>query len=507
MSRDKLKNSGRRAFLRGAGGVALGLPLLEYTHGTTWAAPDGFAKRVVVVLNHGGEAMCVFKDGQRGGEQWGTVIPNIDHWLPKSGSRFGEAHEVFEGTPIYDKMIVARGIDNRVCTQGRYGGDHTLSNCSVLTARSTKCESGGSPADGKCPSEESDEHATGPSIDWVLAQRLNAKFGGASKPFNLSIPGHYYGSGFYWGDGGEQRTEGEYNPRAAFDRIFAGVTSTETGPTPEEVRANAIKGSQLNGLMDAYRRFSSRLGQYDQQIVDAHLDHLSDLEREIQQIEVSAGCVVPNAPKNYSDYWAANAEPDVIGPLHAKLIVAAMRCGLTHVADLEITDFLTPWAPSGLQLESGYDIGHSLGHWVSDLKGDPSMIARWELEVKENRAWRMGLVKIIAEGLDAVPEGDGTMLDNSVVFYTNEFSCGGIHSSTDGPYMFIGGAGGYFNTGRYVELNENRKRDPNSRESGGNSYSNNNVFVSLLNAIGETDTSFGESQYMKVSGGIPELRA
>lgn len=505
MSKHSLKNSGRRAFLRGAGGVALGLPLLEYTHGKAWAA-DGFAKRAIIVLNHGGETMCVFKDGTRGGEQWGTEIPNIDHWFPKSGSRFGIAHEVFEGTPIYDKMIVARGIDNRVCTQGRYNGDHTLSNCSVLTAEVTKCESGGSPSGGKCPSEESDEHATAPSIDWVLAQRLNAKYGGASKPFNLFVPGHYYGSGFYWGNGGEQRTEGEYNPRSAFDQIFAGVTSSEEGPSPEEVRARAIQGSQLNGLMNAYRSFSSRLGMLDKQILDAHLDHLADLEKEIQAVEVSAGCVVPNRPQGYNDYWAAAADPQTVGPLHAKLIVAAMRCGLTHVADLEIADFLTPWTPSGLQLESGYDIGHSLGHWVSDLRGNADLIRRWELEMKENREWRMGLVKIIADGLDAVPEGDGTMLDNSVLFYTNEFSCGGIHSSTDGPYMIIGGAGGYFKTGRFVELNKDRQSDPNTRKGGGNVYSNNNVFVSLLNAIGETDTTFGGSRYMQVTGGISELR-
>ena len=50
-----LRNSGRRAFLRGMGGLALGLPLLEYTHEKAWAATTGGAKRLVVVFNHGGD--------------------------------------------------------------------------------------------------------------------------------------------------------------------------------------------------------------------------------------------------------------------------------------------------------------------------------------------------------------------------------------------------------------------------------------------------------------------
>ena len=72
MGRDRetmmtLRNSGRRAFLRTAGGLVLGLPLLEYTHEKAWAAPAGTAKRLVVVFNHGGETMCVQKSGLRAG--------------------------------------------------------------------------------------------------------------------------------------------------------------------------------------------------------------------------------------------------------------------------------------------------------------------------------------------------------------------------------------------------------------------------------------------------------
>ena len=145
-----LRNSGRRAFLRGVGGLALGLPLLEYTHEKAWAQSVGRGKRLVVVFNHGGETMCMQKSGLRAGNpeipSYDPAMPTIDHWLPKPGSKFGVAHEIFEGTDLESKLTVIRGIDNGAAKRGRYSGDHGLSNTTSLTARASGCEDGGSPS-------------------------------------------------------------------------------------------------------------------------------------------------------------------------------------------------------------------------------------------------------------------------------------------------------------------------------------------------------------------------
>jgi hypothetical protein len=499
----KLRNSGRRAFLRGAGGIVLGLPLIEYTHEKAWAQAAGTAKRLILVFNHGGETMCVQKSGLRAGNpaipDYDPSMPKIDHWLPKPGGKFGIAHEMFEGTDLESRLMVIRGVDNAAARKGRYGGDHGLSNTTSLTARASGCDDGASAAGDKCPGGDEAETATGPSIDWVAAQRLRAMHGGPTNPLALFVPGHYYGSAFFWGPGGEQRTEGESNPRTAFDTLFSGVTTGE--PDPEAVLRRELKVSVLNGVMDGYRRFSAKLGQADKHIVDAHLEHLSSLEREINGLEVSAQCVVPERPSDGSDQQEQTA------PLLASLIVAAMRCGLANVANLQIADILTPWAPSGLQLESGYNIGHSLGHWVSDL-GDPNNVPKWELEMKENRAWRMGLVKIIADGLSSPDflEAGVPMLDNSILFYSNEFSTGGIHCSTDGPYMILGSGGGYFKTGRFVELHSERLKDPSSLAAG-STASTNDLYITLLNALGAADTEFGDMKFAYRGGPIRELLA
>jgi hypothetical protein len=500
-----LRNSGRRAFLRCAGGLALGLPFLEYTHEKAWAASTGRGKRLVVVFNHGGETMCIQKSGLRAGNpeipSWDPVMPTIDHWLPKPGSTFGVAHEIFEGTELASKLTVIRGIDNAAAKQGRYSGDHGLSNTTSLTARESGCDDGGSPAGDKCAGGDEAETATGPSIDWVAAQRLQQLHGGPNNPLSLFVPGHYYGSGFFWGENGEQRTEGESNPRTAFNALFSGVTSGE--PDPEAVMRRELKVSMLNGLMDGYRRFSGKLGQADKHIVDAHLDHLSSLEREIAGVELTAQCVVPAEPADERD----GGSQELLAPLQAQLIVAALRCGVVNVANLQIADILTPWAPSGLQLESGYDIGHSLGHWVSDL-GNPDNVPKWELEMKENREWRMGLVKIIADGLNSPDflEAGVPMLDNSLIFYSNEFSTGGIHCSTDGPYMLIGSAGGYLKTGSFIELHSERLKNPASLDAG-STASTNDLYITLLNALGASDTEFGDMQFAYRGGPISELLA
>jgi hypothetical protein len=128
--------------------------------------------------------------------------------------------------------------------------------------------------------------------------------------------------------------------------------------------------------------------------------------------------------------------------------------------------------------------------------------------MKENRAWRMGLVKIIADGLNSPDflEGGVPMLDNSLIFYSNEFSTGGIHCSTDGPYLLLGGAGGYIKSGRFVELHSERLKNPASLDAG-STASTNDLYVTLLNALGADDTEFGDMQFAYRKGPISELLA
>ena len=83
--------------------------------------------------------------------------------------------------------------------------------------------------------------------------------------------------------------------------------------------------------------------------------------------------------------------------------------------------------------------------------------------------------------MKSVPEGDGTMLDNSVVLWVNEQGNGDLHTSTDVPFVMAGSAGGYLNTGRNLQID---------------GRAHNDLFVSMLHAMGQTDTN---------TFGLPEL--
>src|SRR5690606_21079583 len=111
-----------------------------------------------------------------------------------------------------------------------------------------------------------------------------------------------------------------------------------------------------DATVGGFASFKARLGSKDREIVDAHLQHIREIEEKLENQQApSAQCTVPAEP-------ADTESPEIAAPLHVDIILAALRCGLTHVANLEIADILTPWAPSGLQVESGYGIGHSLHH-------------------------------------------------------------------------------------------------------------------------------------------------
>ncbi len=482
---------GRRALLRGIGGTLIGLPLLELTHGRAWGAePLGTGRRFITVFSHGGD---IYNFGS-GYPSWfigpgGTASP-LDWWSPPQQTAgaltaLGPVHQ-----PLVEHMkqlLIVRGIDNKAgFDQGTYGGGHSWCNVSALTAAKL--------------AGTSEETATslGPSIDFVIAQRLAARFGGRPTPVHLLVDGHQYGSPYFRAS--QQRQYGQTNPRKAFASLFAGVTPSGE-PDPAVVRAWDMNKSVLDGAVAGFPSFRAKLGAKDREIVDAHLQHLRELERTLTK--PSAQCVVPGQP-------ADTTSAEIVAPLHVDLILAGLRCGLMHVANLEIADILTPWAPSGLQVESGYGIGHSLHHMGRDVgpQGPSAAEAdKWALEMKENRQWRFGLVKRLLDGLASTEfmEGDKTMLDNSLVYCTSEFSRGETHNARDTLCLLAGSAGGYFTTGRYLNYNTKWTANPRTLDYSTNA-STNNLFVSFLNAFGEADTTFGAMEHSYRGGPLSELR-
>ncbi len=469
-----IKHSGRRAFLRGAGGVALGLPLLEFTHGHAWAGGSGPSQRFLTVFSHGGTISNMDRTSRYDGS---GNNHGLDLWRSPDPTNpelvLGPIHEPLEAWR--DKLVVIEGIDNKAAiSHHQYGlGGHGVANVSALSAADI-IEAGDS------------EYSDAASIDHVVAQRLAARQPVPFDSLHLLIAGHQYGTPYF--SGSQQSVSAERSPVAAFATIFDGVTGDE--PDPEILLRNTKRSSVIDGLLDGYGSLRDRVSASDRHVVDAHLEHLYALEQQLQDPVI---CTPPTGID------ADDSAPgDVVGSLMVEIMIAAIRCGLTNVANLEISDIISPWTSAGHlegNLNLAFAIGHALGHMAGDVGPtgpSPQVYDDWLEYILENRRWRMRLVAQLLAGLDdpEFSEGDSTILDNSLMLYTSEFSNGVRHTAWNQPVLLAGSAGGAMQTGRFITYNEHAQANPNSLEYQ-SAESTHNLYTSVLQAFGESDTHFG----------------
>ncbi|MCA9601079.1 MAG: DUF1552 domain-containing protein, partial [Myxococcales bacterium] len=457
------------------------LPLLELTHGDALGASGGVLQNFVTVFSHGGTVIPRNKNGSviRPGEHIG-----VDLWSPADGAQLAPIHDPIVNAGLASKTLLLRGIDNMSDNrQAPYGGgEHGWANQTALTCQTLQGTKG---------DDASDSGPLGPSFDFVLASRLQA-----TAPVHLFVPatnysGVEYGTPFY--RAALQPSNGNSNPKKAFDQLFAAVSDSTggtvmTGPDPALVKANLMRRSVLNGTMEGFNLLRARASERDRKILDAHFDHLRELEMEVDAFESAQGETRTVAACNKSEVQGSgtnttNPRSDLIGPLMAKIIAGAIRCGVTRVANLEVTNLLTDWLPGYVSCGAGE--GHNLGHYARDCGPSgplSSAGARWTTESLANKQWHLGLAVEIAKSLN-----EAELLDETVILFTSEFSDASQHSAADLPVLLLGG-GNHFNTGRTINFNTKT----------GTQYattaSTHNLFTSLFQAFGQPDTHFGDNR-------------
>jgi hypothetical protein len=473
---ERFKHSGRRGFLAGLGGMALGLPLLEYTHGDAWARGGGAPKRFITVFSHGGTISNQGKNWRHDGT---GGHHGLDLWRPadplSEALTLGPIHEILE--PHVEKLLLIEGVDNKsAIEQDQYSsGAHGIANRTALTA-----------------GDQDDNGAKSASIDQVIAERLAEAQPTPFERIHLYVHAHNYGTPYY--RGADQSMGGISDPSEAWSTLFAGVAE-DGEPSPEAARLLAMRTSALDGLLDSYNDAKTRVSASDRHQIEAHLDHLRALETELMNPVVCTRPEDPGSPDSAQD----------IGPLHVSLLVAAMRCGLSNVANLEIGDLLTPWTTAGNITNAVR--GHSLGHDARDIGPTgpkAAMYDDWFAEALDNRRWRMTLVRQLLDGLDDptfVEANGGTILDNSLMLYTSEFRNASGHYAYNMPVLMAGSAGGYFETGRFIDYNKFGAAPTFEYES---DESTHNLFTSILHAMGQDDAHFGNDMYVH-QGPLPGL--
>ncbi len=185
---------------------------------------------------------------------------------------------------------------------------------------------------------------------------------------------------------------------------------------------------------------AARLGAADRAKLDQYLTGVRELERSTQHVPaeptVASACAPGTAPQ-------AGKPRDIQEHVKLMLDINAMAiiCGVTRVSLFDYEHTTTEIRHPFLGVDVGY---HSS---VTHHAGNATALNNYMLI---NR-WLVSQFVYLAQKLDAVSEGSGTVLDNSVMMLFSELSDGDSHSSSNLPILLLGSAGGAIQTGQLVQ--------------------------------------------------------
>jgi len=266
----------------------------------------------------------------------------------------------------------------------------------------------------------------------------------------------------------------ELNPQVVFERLFG------SGATPE-VREARRQQSQsiLDSLLGELAALRGDLGASDRLTVNQYTDEVREIERRLElagtkstavpQIEEPSGI-----PSDFDEHIK----------LHMDLTALAFQADITRVATLLGARDLTGKTyqfPTNEYFPNG---GNSVSfHGGSHHQDDPAQIERFA----DLNRYHVYTMAYLADKLKSIPEGNGTLLDNSLILYGTNMGNSNQHQHYDVPHILVGGAGGRLQGNRHIHY------DRKTVTSG-------NLLLSILDMYGINQESQGDG-----TGLLPSL--
>jgi hypothetical protein len=435
----------RRAILKRLGIGAGFLPLLS-TERARAAAPSGYPTRFIAITWTDGICPPNFYPTGAAGALPTTLPSTFTGLQPWSSKLLLLRHATKQQSPIDINVMMDVG--------SRYGGHFTYP--AMLTG-------GVSSPNGT--DEVPTIMATFPSIDQIYADNLLTQ--GVSNA-QLNVGCRPYKSYTSFRTGGTPNTQ-QNDPYKLFTSLFGGA-----GMTPVDMNALiARRKSVLDYVGGELTGFAKNLGTADKNNVMVHLQSVKSLEDQLKpSTGAPATCSSPDiTPTGLNFNTIANY------PNHVKfmsdIVAAAVVCGKSRAVTMDLIDngggnsLTFPW----LNIPSP-DF-HAIAHQGSANYAQKAVIDQW---------FYTACVAEVVSKLAAVTEGNGTVLDNTVILVGNDMSEGAAHYVGQIPYVIIGSGGGFFKTGRMVTF-------PNQ-------VPNNQLLTSVLHALGMTSvTGVGDPKY------------
>jgi len=413
------KHLPRRTVLRGMG-VTLALPFLDafVPAGRPWrrvAAAQSLddPTRLVCIENvHGAAGSTEYGASQH---LWSPAATGRDFDLTPSALSPLE--------PYRDVLTIISDTDvapAEAVTPPEIGGDHFRSSATFLTQSHPK-------------QTESSDVRSGISIDQLYAQRFGQDTPIPSMQLCIEnvdqAGGCAYGYSCVYTDTISWASPTDplpmiRDPRLAFDQLFgAGGTSEERATRRRQRR------SVLDFITDEVADLQRQLDPTDRQRMDRYLDDIREIERRIQRVEVrnlsSETRELPGSPAGVPDSFDEHVK------LMFDLQALAFETDITRVFSFKLSRDAT----GRVYPESGVDRGF---HPTSHHGGREENIERF---ARLNR-YHVGLVPYFLDRLRRIEEGDGTLLDKTMIIYGSPMGDPNVHNHKRCPLFVVGGANG-----------------------------------------------------------------
>lgn len=433
----------RRTLLRGLGGVAIGLPFLSAMEPSARAL--GFPKRLVIFFSADGTVPATWTPS--GGEFDFTLGPILMPLEPHRG-----------------EIIIIDGVDNEAAYHGP-GDGHQTGMGTLLTG--TELLNGTEFCEADCSDPtKTVGYGGGISLDQFVANKISesvtTKFG--SLEFGVQVGGGSVWSRMCYLDADKPLPPRD-DPAANFNDIFGDLAADPFGL--ENLRKQ--RHTVLDAVTSDYDALNKRLGKEDKIKLDAHLSAIREVEKRLDVVnQLGGSCQLPTIG-DPGDLYNDDNFP-TIGKLQMDLLVMSLACDLTRVASLQWSSSVSNKVFSWLGISEGH---HDLSHL-----GDSDTVAQDKLTKINN--WYATQFAYLIDQMKKVPEGDGTMLDNTVILWVNELGVGNSHTRRDEPFIIAGSCQNYFKTGRYLQYSGDY---------------HNNLLLSVINAMGYPETTFGNPAY------------
>jgi hypothetical protein len=420
----------RRRFLRNLGISAAALPFLAGLPSITGAPVPQRRQRVVIMFSPNG------------------TLPS-DFWPDQQGECFDFKPILAPLAPFKDRTLLVNGLHNKV----RGDGDSHMRGMSCLLTGSELL-----PGNIQGGSDTPAGWASSISIDQEIKNFLQSRpetrtrFG--SLEFGVAVPDRADPWTRMSYAGANQPIAPVDNPYQMFAKLYGQMKDKES------------LTSVLDDVRDDLKRVSAKLSARDKVLLEQHMTLVRELEHELQNPDADAELQHP-VPELDPSIEIVNDNTPQLSRMQIDLLVNSLANDMTRVATLQFMRSVGQARMRWLGIEEGH---HSLSH-------DPDGNEASQEKLRKINTWFCEEFAYLAKRLAETPEptGEGMMLDNTLLVWTNELGKGNSHTLDDIPCVMVGGAPG-FRMGRSIKLDK---------------VPHNRLWITLANAMGHQISTFG----------------